>query len=85
MSELPIAYARVSTDEQDLTAHPDALAGLGAVPARIYVDYGLTGTMRARLGVREALAARRAGARELARFAGARASGRVARPIVCWS
>jgi hypothetical protein len=40
VSELPIAYARVSTDEQDLTAHPDALAGLGEVPERIYVDSG---------------------------------------------
>ncbi len=40
---------------------------------------------RARPGVREALPACRAGARELARFAGARVSRRVARPIVCWS
>jgi DNA invertase Pin-like site-specific DNA recombinase len=85
VSELPIAYAWVSTDEQDLTAHPDALAGLGAVPERIYVDHGLTGTMRARPGVREALAACRTGARELARFARARVSRRVARLIVCWS
>ncbi len=37
VSELPIAYAWVSTDEQDLTAQCDALAGL-AVPKRIYVD-----------------------------------------------
>ena len=38
-----IGYARVSTDEQDLTA-------LGVAPDRIYVDHGLTGTNRARPG-----------------------------------
>ncbi len=60
MGEL-IGYARVSTDEQDLTAQRDALAGLGVAPERIYVDHGLTGTNRARPGLREALAACRAG------------------------
>jgi DNA invertase Pin-like site-specific DNA recombinase len=55
-----IGYARVSTDEQDLTAQRDALAALGVAPARIYVDHGLTGTNRARPGLREALAACRA-------------------------
>lgn len=60
MGEL-IGYARVSTDEQDLTAQRDALAALGVAPERIYVDHGLTGTNRARPGLREALAACRAG------------------------
>ena len=57
MGDLLIGYARVSTDEQDLTAQRDALAGLGVAPERIYVDHGLTGTTRARPGLREALAA----------------------------
>ncbi|HEV8648901.1 MAG TPA: recombinase family protein [Actinomycetes bacterium] len=58
---LRIGYARVSTDAQDLTAQRDALAALGVAPERIYVDHGLTGTTRARPGLREALAACRAG------------------------
>jgi DNA invertase Pin-like site-specific DNA recombinase len=53
--------SRVSTDAQDLTAQREVLAGLGVDPARIYVDHGLTGTNRARPGLREALAACRAG------------------------
>jgi DNA invertase Pin-like site-specific DNA recombinase len=57
MAALLIGYARVSTDEQDLTAQRDALAGLGVEPARVYVDHGLTGTTRDRPGLREALAA----------------------------
>jgi DNA invertase Pin-like site-specific DNA recombinase len=40
MSGLLIGYARVSTDEQDLTAQRDGLAGLGVEPERIYVDHG---------------------------------------------
>src|SRR5512144_241586 len=56
-----IGYARVSTDEQDLTAQRDALTALGVAPGRIYVDHGLTGTNRARPGLREAMAAGRAG------------------------
>jgi DNA invertase Pin-like site-specific DNA recombinase len=58
---LLIGYARVSTDEQDLTAQLDALASLGVGAERIYVDKGLTGTNRARPGLREALAACRDG------------------------
>jgi DNA invertase Pin-like site-specific DNA recombinase len=61
VSELLIGYARVSTDEQDLTAQRDALTALGVAPERIYVDHGLTGTNRDRPGLREALAACRAG------------------------
>ncbi len=50
-----IGYARVSTDTQDLTAQRDQLLALGA--ERIYSDKGLTGTNRARPGLKEALAA----------------------------
>jgi Site-specific recombinases, DNA invertase Pin homologs len=58
---LKIGYARVSTDDQDLTAQRDALAALGVAPERTYVDHGLTGTNRDRSGLREAMAACRAG------------------------
>ena len=51
MDGLLIGYARVSTDEQDLTAQRDALAALGVDPGRIYVDHGLTGTNRERPGL----------------------------------
>jgi len=58
---LSIGYAPVSTHDQDLTAQRDALAALDVAPDRIYVDHGLTGTNRDRPGLREAMAARRAG------------------------
>ena len=61
MSALLVGYARCSTDQQDLTAQRDALLGLGVETERIYVDHGLTGTNRERPGLREALAACRAG------------------------
>src|SRR3954468_4196991 len=61
MSRLLIGYARVSTDTQDLTAQRDGLQALGVAPERIYVDHGLTGTHRDRPGLREAVAACRAG------------------------
>ena len=61
MSALLVGYARCSTDAQDLTAQRDALLGLGVETERIYVDHGLTGTNRERPGLREALAACRAG------------------------
>lgn len=56
-----IGYARVSTDGQDLTAQREALTALGVAADRIYVDHGLTGTNRERPGLKEALAACRAG------------------------
>ncbi|MGI4894668.1 MAG: recombinase family protein [Janthinobacterium lividum] len=51
----------MSTTGQDLTVHRNALATLGVKAARVYVDHGLTGANRARPGLREALAAYRAG------------------------
>lgn len=56
-----IGYARVSTIEQDLTVQRDALMALGVEEWNIHVDHGLTGTNRARPGLREALAACRGG------------------------
>lgn len=61
MPELLVGYARVSTDEQDLTAQRDALLALGIEASRIYVDHGLTGSNTNRPGLREALAACREG------------------------
>ena len=61
MSALLVGYARCSTDQQDLTAQRDALLAMGVEPERIYVDHGPTGTNRERPGLREALAACRAG------------------------
>lgn len=61
MSRMMVGYARCSTDDQDLTAQRNALIALGVEPKRIYVDHGLTGTNRARPGLREALAACRGG------------------------
>lgn len=56
-----IGYARVSTNSQDLTAQEEALRALGVEAENIHVDHGLTGTNRERPGLREALAAVRAG------------------------
>lgn len=44
-----------------LTAQRDALLGLGVEANRVYADPGLTGINRERPGLREALAACRAG------------------------
>ena len=60
-SGMKIGYARVSTSGQDLTVQRQALAALGVEAERVYVDHGLTGTTRARPGLREALAACRSG------------------------
>jgi DNA invertase Pin-like site-specific DNA recombinase len=61
MPGLNIGYARVSTDQQDLTAQRDGLQALRVAAERIYVDHGLTATNRERPGVHQALAACRAG------------------------
>jgi hypothetical protein len=61
VTSMLIGYARCFTDTEDLTAQRTALAALGVTPDRIYVDHGLTGTTRARPGLREALAACRSG------------------------
>jgi len=56
-----VGYARVSTEQQDLTAQRDGLHALGVGDDRIYVDHGLTGTNRDRPGLRMALAVCRSG------------------------
>lgn len=61
MVELKLGYARVSAATQDLIGQGDALIALGVEPQRVYVDHGLTGTNRARPGLREAMAACRTG------------------------
>lgn len=61
MNGIQIGYARVSTADQDLTSQRNALLRLGVLDSNIYVDHGMTGANRARPGLREALAAVRAG------------------------
>ncbi|HEY0249560.1 MAG TPA: recombinase family protein [Gryllotalpicola sp.] len=61
MSEIKVGYARVSTAEQGLVAQRQSLMHLGVEESRIFVDHGLTGTNRARPGLREALASVRSG------------------------
>jgi DNA invertase Pin-like site-specific DNA recombinase len=61
MNELLVGYARVSTEQQDLTAQRDGLHAVGVGDDRIYVDHGLTRTNRDRPGLRLALAACRSG------------------------
>jgi DNA invertase Pin-like site-specific DNA recombinase len=61
MNQLLVGYARVSTEQQDLTVQRNGLCALGVGDDRIYVDHGLTGTNRDRPGLRLALAACRAG------------------------
>ncbi|SMX66785.1 Site-specific DNA recombinase [Brevibacterium iodinum ATCC 49514] len=58
-----IGYARCSTthQDQDLTAQRDRLMSLGVDAENIFTDVGLTGTNRDRPGLRESLAAARAG------------------------
>lgn len=58
---MKIGYARVSTNEQDLTAQREGLTALGVEAENVYVDHGLTGANRARPGLREAMAAVRSG------------------------
>jgi DNA invertase Pin-like site-specific DNA recombinase len=61
VSDLLIGYARVSTDKQDATSQRDALQAAGVTAELLFVDAGLTGTNRARPGLREAMAACRRG------------------------
>lgn len=61
MDAIQIGYARVSTVDQDLTAQRDGLLRLGVHDANTNVDHGMTGSNRARPGLREALAAVRTG------------------------
>ena len=61
MNELLVGYARVSTEQQDLTSQRNGLHALGVGDDRIYVDHGMTGGNRDRPGLRLALAACRAG------------------------
>ncbi len=56
-----LGYARVSTDDQNLTAQKNALLALGVSPEKPLTDLGLTGANRARPGLGLALAARRGG------------------------
>ena len=42
MSAHIVGYARVSTNEQDLTAQRNQLSTLGVPEERIYTDHGLT-------------------------------------------
>lgn len=56
-----IGYARVSTSGQDLQAQRDQLQQMGVEQERVYVDHGFSGGERDRPGLREALAAARAG------------------------
>lgn len=61
VSGMKVGYARVSTSEQDLTVQRHALLAFGVDEEHIFVDPGLTGTNRAHPGLREAMAAVRAG------------------------
>ncbi|SEH96366.1 Resolvase, N terminal domain [Leifsonia sp. CL147] len=56
-----IGGARVSTYANDLTTQRNTLRDLGVDEDNIHVDHGLTGTKRVRPGLREAVAAVRAG------------------------
>lgn len=61
-ASLKFGYARVSTDKQDKQSQLDGLARLGVEPQNIYFDEGLSATTRSkRTGLREAMAAARAG------------------------
>jgi hypothetical protein len=47
MNEFLIGYARVSTNEQDLTAQRSTLEARGVRSNLIFTDHGLSGTNRA--------------------------------------
>lgn len=61
LTGMKIGYARVSTNDQDLTAQRNALVALGVEGTQFFADHGLSGTNRLRAGRREAMAACRAG------------------------
>lgn len=61
MSPHLVGYARVSTNQQDLSSQQAALESLGVPEHLVYVDHGLTGRNRERPGLQQALAACRAG------------------------
>ncbi|MGJ9404568.1 recombinase family protein [Arthrobacter sp. KK5.5] len=61
MAQHLVGYARCSTTGQDLQAQREGLARLGVPADRLYCDHGLTGRNVDRPGLREALAAVRAG------------------------
>ena len=50
MTGMKIGYARVSTNDQDLTAQRNALLALGVEEKQIFVDHGLTGATVCGLG-----------------------------------
>ena len=56
---MKIGYARVSTEEQNLNLQMDALEGAGC--ERIFTDKGVSGAIRLRQGLEEALAALKSG------------------------
>lgn len=64
MTELKVGYARGVDRRPGRHRATRRLTALGVDPDRIYVDHGLTGTNRARPGLREAMAACRSGDRE---------------------
>jgi DNA invertase Pin-like site-specific DNA recombinase len=57
MTGMKIGYARVSMNDQDLTAQRNALHALGVEEKHIFVDHGLTGANRRPPGLRQAMAA----------------------------
>lgn len=61
MTELKVGYARGVDRRPGRHRATRRLTALGVDPDRIYVDHGLTGTNRARPGLREAMAACRSG------------------------
>ncbi|RBM01893.1 DNA resolvase [Glutamicibacter soli] len=60
MSPHLVGYARVSTNQQDLSSQQAGLRALGVPDELLYVDHGLTGRNRERPGLSQALAACRA-------------------------
>jgi hypothetical protein len=51
MTGMKIGYARVSTNDQDLTGQRNALLVLGVEEKQIFVDHGLTGSNRVHLHI----------------------------------